>query len=297
MYDILAKFEKGTKEYEEMLYRITCMQGYQQEIIDSCKGIIPKQVPKEWYDYRSVKDMEDNEYSLSLLANKKPYFFIYNYKQLRNELKKYEESIKGNCIINFGITLEELINKKDRTEEEKKFLLNCKNKLPVSFANSTMNRICWELEKELDGLQKALKDIPFDTSIFTTDKKVNGILNNQAKELYEGYKKLLNKKNKSTNETKEEIENAKRNLILFYKEKLEEIFKCDYELITNCLVNMLYNKPISKQFVWEICKDYILNKLLNNNDNKINIPIKSNDGVEWQGNHYSLFQEIVENHN
>ena len=49
--------------------------------------------------------------------------------------------------------------------------------------------------------------------------------------------------------------------------------------------------------MWEICKDYILNKLLNNNDNKINIPIKSNDGVEWQGNHYSLVQEIVENHN
>ena len=66
MYDILAKFEKGTKEYEEMLYRITCMQGYQQEIIDSCKGIIPKQVPKEWYDYRSVKDIEDNDYTLSL---------------------------------------------------------------------------------------------------------------------------------------------------------------------------------------------------------------------------------------
>ena len=160
-----------------------------------------------------------------------------------------------------------------------------------------MNRICWELEKELDGIQKALKDTPFDTSIFTTDKKVSNKLYKETKELYEGYKKLLNKKNKSTNETKEEIENAKRNLILFYKEKLEEIFKCDYELITNCLVNMLYNKPVSKQFVWEICKDYILNKLLNNNDNKINIPIKSNDGVEWQGNHYSLVQETLKNHN
>ena len=74
---------------------------------------------------------------------------------------------------------------------------------------------------------------------------------------------------------------------------MEEIFKFDYELITNCLVNMLYNKPISKQFAWEICKEYMLNKLLNDNGNKINVPVKSENGVEWQGNHYTLVQERI----
>ena len=38
-----------------MEYRIACMQGYQQEIIDSIKGIIPKQVPSYWYNYKDVK--------------------------------------------------------------------------------------------------------------------------------------------------------------------------------------------------------------------------------------------------
>ena len=122
MFDVLAKFEKGTKEYNEMLYRITCMQGYQQEIIDSCKGIIPKQVPREWYDYRTVKDIDDDGYTLSLLANKKPYFFIYNYKHLRNDLKKHENDFEETCESNFGISLNELIKKENKTDEEKMFV-------------------------------------------------------------------------------------------------------------------------------------------------------------------------------
>lgn len=34
MYDVLAKFEKGSREYEEVSYRLCCMQDYQQAEID-----------------------------------------------------------------------------------------------------------------------------------------------------------------------------------------------------------------------------------------------------------------------
>ena len=295
MFDVLAKFEKGTKEYNEMLYRITCMQGYQQEIIDSCKGIIPKQVPKEWYDYRTVKDIDDDGYTLSLLANKKPYFFIYNYKHLRNDLKKHENDFEETCESNFGISLKELIKKKDKTDEERIFVDRYFNKMPVSFANSTMNRICWKLEEKLDGLQKALKDVQFDTSIFTTDKKVSKKLYNQAQELYEDYKISVRKSIKrSGNRNKEEVIQSKMSLVFYYKEKMEELFNGNYELMTNCLVSMLYNKPVSKQFVWDLCGNYMLDKLLKDNENKINIPVESEYGIEWQGVRYSIIKEELD---
>ena len=294
MFDVLAKFEKGTKEYNEMLYRITCMQGYQQEIIDSCKGIIPKQVPREWYDYRAVKDIDDDGYTLSLLANKKPYFFIYNYKHLRNDLKKHENDFEETCESNFGISLNELIKKENKTDEERIFVDRYFNKMPVSFANSTMNRICWKLEEELDGLQKALKDVQLDTSIFTTDKKVSKKLYNQAQELYEDYKISVKKSIKrSGNKNKEEVIQSKMSLVFYYKEKMEELFSGNYELMTNCLVNMLYNKPVSKQFVWDLCGNHMLNKLSKDNENKINIPVESEEGIEWQGVKYSIIKEEV----
>ena len=295
MFDVLAKFEKGTKEYNEMLYRITCMQGYQQEIIDSCKGIIPKQVPREWYDYRTVKDIDDDGYILSLLANKKPYFFIYNYKHLRNDLKKHENDFEETCESNFGISLKELIKKKDKTDEERMFVDRYFNKMPVSFANSTMNRICWKLEEELDGLQKALKDVQFNTSIFTTDKKVGKKLYNQAQELYEDYKISVRKSIKrSGNKNKEEVIQSKMSLTFYYKEKMEELFNGNYELMTNCLVSMLYNNPVSKQFVWDLCGNHMLNKLSKDNENKINIPVESEYGIEWQGVRYSIIKEELD---
>ena len=296
MFDVLAKFEKGTKEYNEMLYRITCMQGYQQEIIDSCKGIIPKQVPREWYDYRAVKDIDDDGYILSLLANKKPYFFIYNYKHLRNSLKNHNEEFEDNCEVKFGITLDELKKKENRTEEEEIFFNKYINRLPVSFANSTMNRICWKLEEELDGLQKALKDVPFDTSIFTTNKKVSKKLYNEAEKLYKDYRtETRSKMRTNNNKDKDELIDAKIIMMSLYKEKMEELFKGDYESMTNCLVDILYSKPLSKQFVWSVCKEYILDKLLKNNNGKINIPAESEEGIEWQGFKYSIIEEDINN--
>lgn len=34
MYDVLAKFGEGTKEHDEILYRLICIQDYQQAEID-----------------------------------------------------------------------------------------------------------------------------------------------------------------------------------------------------------------------------------------------------------------------
>ena len=75
MIDVASGFDKESEEYKELQYRIICGQNYQQNAIDKLKGIISKPLPKEWYDYFTAKDMEDKEFQLSILADKKPYFF------------------------------------------------------------------------------------------------------------------------------------------------------------------------------------------------------------------------------
>lgn len=296
MFDVLSRYDKNSKEYNEMIYRITCMQGYQQEIIDSCKGIIPKQVPKEWYDYKSAKDIDDNGYNLSLLANKKPYFFIYNYKHLKNDLIKHKQSFENNSFLNFGISLEELIKKDNKSDEEKNFIRYYNNSMPVSYEKSTMNKICWKLEKEFDGILKSIKDTTFDTSIFTTDKKVSKTIKEGVMAIYNSYKKDTNARIKSISKNnKDEKLTIRKGFISYYKEKLEELCCNDYEIITNCLVELLYKQPVSKQFVWDICGKYILNKLIIDNDFNINIPVKDADGdIEWCGEKYIITKERIE---
>ena len=286
MFDILAKFEKGTKEYEEMMYRITCMQGYQQEIIDSCKGIVPKTVPKEWYDYKTIKNMneendqdkQNKQFLMSLLANKKPYFFIYNYKHLKNDYNKFMNTYKEN-VIAFG-------------KDDNYFNDLC----PVSNNNSTMNRICHELEKELNGLLKPLKEEPFDTSIFITNKKLSENEKLMIDLVYEEYKHKMVSENKSN--LRNRYDNLIENRQFLIKEcKYRILESCNYDIegICNYLVDILYNNPISKQFVWDICGDYIIEKLLNDNNNTINYPVLNKNGnIEWEGNNYLLIERKID---
>jgi hypothetical protein len=305
MFDILAKFKKGTKEYNDMLYRVTCMQGYQQEIIDSCKGIIPKKVPKEWYDYKSVKiNKEDDDkvkndkiYNQLLLSNKKPYFFIYNYKHVKTKYEQYTNNNNNNCIIKFGKTLKELIDSDYRTEEENEFLKYYHALIPVSNNNSTVNRICHRLEGELDKLKIIIKKTDFDKTILVTDKKVKPSIKEKLKELYEEYKKdVYNsmKGNKIKKIDKDEKKNTRLLFMTKFKNKADEICKSDKEVLCNGLVELLYDNINSKQFVWDICGEYIVDKLLKDNENTINYPVLNYNGdIEWCGNKYEMINKRI----
>ena len=299
MYDVLAKFEKDSPEYKEMQYRITCMQGYQQEIIDSCKGIIPKKVPKEWYKSETVRINEDDsekakkekEHLKDLLADKKPYFFIYNYKHLANSLRDFNKRMSKDCDETFLLSPEELIAKKDKTDEEKEWLKYYNMENPISSYPSTMNRICWALEKAFDGILPALKDNGFDKSILLTDKKVQKSLLEQLEQLYKDYITELRNINAmgNTSLSKQEKALKKERLIEINREKITELTLGDKEKGCNGLIQILYDKPISKQFCWEMYGDYIVKKLLNDNNNEINVPIKDKNGeIEWNGEKYSL---------
>lgn len=61
MFDVQAQFQKGSKEYEELDYRIKCGQLFQQNAIDKAKGIIAKPMPREWHDRHSANMIEDPE--------------------------------------------------------------------------------------------------------------------------------------------------------------------------------------------------------------------------------------------
>ena len=73
------------------------------------------------------------------------------------------------------------------------------------------------------------------------------------------------------------------------KKKAYDICDNDKEILCNILVNELYDNNNSKQFIWDICGDYIIEKLLKDNDNKINIPVKDKKGnINWNNINYSI---------
>ena len=90
-----ARFPKDSEEYKVLDYRILCGQLFQQNSIDKAKGIIAKPMPKHWYDnsYNRIEETDTpeeiskKEFNQRICADKKPYFFIYNYPTLMKEYK------------------------------------------------------------------------------------------------------------------------------------------------------------------------------------------------------------------
>ena len=162
MYNVISDFEEGTPEWEELNYRLMCMQDYQQAEIDKAKGCESRPVPKEWYNYKENKIFdEDSEevkqkkmFNLSILANKKPYFFIYNYDKLKKEYRDYMKKSEINCQKNYLMSLEELEALENPTPQQQESLRLFKINIPVNMNPSIMNRIAWLIEDRFKDFKK-----------------------------------------------------------------------------------------------------------------------------------------------
>ena len=284
MYDVLAKFEKGTKEYNELIYRITSMQGYQQDCIDSVKGIKARQVPEYWKRLEACEKLqctdEEKEFNKRICADKKPYFFQYNYSEIKRECRKNNEKKSIKCWLEMLMSPEELKAKKDKTEEEEIYLEQLEDE-PVSKANSTMNRICWFLEQEAKKIRIKIKECDFDNSILMSDIKVP---QNTKKELIDCFKTLKKEYVKINSEyAKTDKENRLKlriQLMEALKEELE-IVCSNTDMIVNALVEHCYKKNDSNiSLIWELYGETLINNLLSNNKYNINAFYECEEGQE-----------------
>lgn len=301
MFDVLASLSPNTKEYEEMMYRIICMQGYQQEIIDSVKGIIPKQVPKHWYDYNELKinssDPTDviayKSSQLKLVSHKSPYFFIYNYKRLMSTYRKYIKDSNSNCLIRFGTPLDDLVLKENKTEEELKFMEYFKLLMPVFTYKSTMNTICWKLEKVFDNLSCSTKsDDMFDVGLMKSDYSYSKSKYEELEVIYKEYKTEVRQYMATLKNTERDEKKEKRQVFIEkFKRKASERCGNKY-VLCNILIDMCYSGNESKQFVWDVCGQTIIENLLTRNNYMINYPIlvTSDEDFVWNGNKYKMIK-------
>lgn len=295
MFDVLSSLDKNSDEYSELMRRIICGQALQQEEIDKIKGIQAKQMPKHWYDYKvnkiSDKDNEEikkqKEFNLKLVVNKKPYFFIYNYKNIQSKYNVFMKNVENNCIIRFGLSLNELKNKENKNDEKIKFLKSVKYRSPVFDNPSAMNKICWYIEDVFKDVKlrvnKDEKD--FDKNIYMTNSKKYESKKEDIIRLFKEYKKSqkLYMVEKGSLVSVEEKKNKREEFVNNFKQKAIDIYSNNEDLC-NAIVSTLYDTKANRQFVWDICGEQMIINLLNNNDNKYVYPIKCESGdIEWNG--------------
>lgn len=289
MYNVISNFEVGSPEYEELNYRLICMQDYQQAEIDKAKGVLARPVLKEWYDYKankisendSLEVIKEKEFNLKIMANKKPYFFIYNYDKLKKEFMDYYKPNNEVCQIKFGMEIHELRDKANKTEEEEKFYENYANGCPVNVTPCLSNKIAWMIEDHFRNVDIKYDIAPFDKELLKDkDVEYSTFIYNRMKDIKVEYDDIVQKSIKKAVSDRTDtytMEQLKTNLHeSFYNKCLE--LSSNEKVLCNALIDICYTTKKSKQFLWELFGEVIIKNLLKNCGNTLSFPVQDENG-------------------
>lgn len=256
-------------------------------------------------DLEKENALEKNKeisFNNKLAAEKKPYFFGYIYSKYMDEHKKHKSNYKKMCKLMYHCNLHELIQKQDKTEEEKQLVKNYYRHMPLMVNNCPMNILANYVEDtEFDNKWKQ-KPSTFDYHILMSDsydiedknlyKKVKETITSFTKSygmLQVAIKQLGNIENSGIDkEDIEDFDSMTKVLIETYENKL---FSLDSNKIKLCnyVIDVYYkcfNKQ-SKMMLWTVFGDCILSNLKQKTD-KVYYPVSDNNGVDYLGKRYSL---------
>ena len=284
MFEVRARFEKGSKEYDTLSYRIRCGQLYQQNAIDKAKGIVCKPMPRLWYDrHYANKSEEDAKFQRTIVADKKPYFMRYIYPMLMKQYNTYIKNTDKNSLREFQMTVSELkaIPISERTERQEEFLKYYDFRMPVGINPCVMNKICWRFEDEFDGhIGKHNSAIKFDYTIMRSNEEYTTKQFNSIKRLYDDYNKRL--ASYAIFADYERIDDCDSFIALsvMNDEFRKECYKIcpNKNTLCNIILDICYTRNSTKRFAWSMCGSEIIHNLLQRNDNQISYPTLDSDG-------------------
>lgn len=283
MTSLMANYDKDSDEYEVLRYRTQCGQALQQREIDKAKGILPIPMPKEWYQYGAnvIKPEDSDEiqakkqFNQTICANKKPYFFMYNYDTERINYQKFIEEVNSKSISLYGYSFEDMLKMDNLGEEAERFVKYCAMKCPIDMSPSTMNRICWKIESEFNE-NFSCEDVEFDYRIYKSENDIKRTSYFEIKSLCEHY--LMDLKNLNSRKINNEEE---RKILLVDKDRLLEVLIEDItsicpnqETLCDILLDICYTGKMSKSVVWDVCGNQIIENMLKKHDNVLTYPEK-----------------------
>lgn len=296
MIERQSVFQEGSKEWNALEYRIMCGEKYQQDTIDRAKGIVANPMPPYWYSLRDTRanDEDDEEtaklkaFNRKIAAAYKPYFMVYVYPALKTTYNKYVKNSLYGAVMRFGVcgieSVEELRTYTPATKEIKNFLKYYDKHMPVGNRPCLVNRICWLAEEHYRTLPPIPDCEPFDPSILKseTDEYDKQTLISISR-IYRDYldqTEQFKKRSVSERIKPDDAAISKQIMVDTFVARCAEV--CPNEkVLCNALVDLCYNSSTSKQFVWDVCGENIVDNLLRRNGYAANYPERTNNGGEF----------------
>ena len=259
MMEVQSHFEKDSKEYKELEYRIECGQLYQQNELDKIKGIVAKPMPNNWYNMGACAD---DRYKQSICAYRKPYFMIYIYDETKRDYKKYIKESNDKCKLIYNCSIQDLYDNKDYlSDEQKEFLFWYEFKMPVGTGECSMNKICRYVERQLDGYKSQLhRNSTFDYNELKVKRRCTEEHRQALRELEQEYRECVREYKAQKHFDKGESNKNRKFLYKKFHEEAINICPNDDERL-NIILDITYGYNGNKQFCWDTIGDLICERL------------------------------------
>ncbi len=302
MFEVQARFSPDSKEYKELSYRIRCGQLYQQNAIDKAKGIIAKPMPRSWHDRHSANEIDDEErrqFYLRIVADRKPYFMIYIYPELRKRFNQYQKNTNKKALREFGKTVTELLEEGSGAgEKERSFLDYYRRKMLVGTGPCVMNRICGRFEQEFDGYRGRRRGQGgFDYRILKSGRDYGQAQYRTVKRLYGEYIKRIQSYKVLSSYTRVDKQEASTELSAMEEDLMRECDKVcpNRETLCDILLDLCYQRSYTKRFVWRVCGEEIIRNLLRRSGGRMEVPCMDPGGeIAYGGMRFTVKEGQVE---
>ena len=314
---MLSSFDKDSREYKELRKRVDLLRRYQGDAIDATKGNVFTPPPKEWsrkQNYIEITDdMTENQKEIAQQENKriyelnkicgdrKPYFFGYIYQKFMVDYKRHKKNYNMMANMMYGDSLNNIISKQSKTQEEKDFVRKYYNNMPLLMNNCIMNvltkyvegvefRNKWKIEKkEFDHhiLMSGKYQID-DNVLFDNVKKI-------IREFDRKYTIMVTERNEiksfDLKDTREEGDKFSDELFMLVDEYENRLFGLcsNGRKLTDYIIEAYYTcyKDKSKFLLWGNFGDFILSNIKSKAKTAC-YPIFDENGTKYLNRSYSL---------
>lgn len=175
MWSLIKNYSPGTREYEVLRKRLQYFRILQGEEIDAAKtGNRKNFFPSHFVKYKKItSDMSEEEakmwsFNNSILSDKRPLFMRWLYPDYQRKYKKEMAIFDSLSKTKYGMSILNLMDKKDRTEEEDKLIQRYRRKSFFISNDSTMNILSERVEDRLrkSRAKRSKEKSKFDYSIY-----------------------------------------------------------------------------------------------------------------------------------
>lgn len=287
LYCMLDLFEKGSREYNEIIKRLKLIRKAQGNEIDRGKGILVKPFPS-WDKYKKVTDgMKEEEIEKiklwnRIVVNRRPRFMIYLYNEYMRKHKNHRDIYNNYVESLYNIDLENFLGKEEYSEYEQSILKKYNEFNPYIDSNSNMGIICRFAERESKEIKFSVKKGNYnilEPYFIYKKEEINPNLYRKLKEIYKKY--WLVKKEDGLEGIK--IEYFQKKLLELFGNVENMLYYCSYFAYVENKEN--YTK---KDFFWKLVGDKVIEFLIEKGKDSMEIMLLDEYGdVHYLRKRYS----------